>query len=101
MRISRHPILEFKRGEPVAFTFDGVVVSAFTGETIAAALYAAGFRILAHSPNKNRPRGLYCAIGNCSSCMMVVDGEANVKTCIELVRDGMVVESQKDKGTLI
>jgi len=98
MRVSQHPILDFERGAPVNFTFDGAQVSAFTGETIAAALYAAGYRILANSAVKHRPRGFYCAIGNCSSCMMVVNGKANVKTCIELVQDGMVVETQKGRG---
>ena len=101
MRISQHPILDFNRGRPVSFTFDGIPVSAYEGETIAAALYAAGFRTLAHSPSKQRPRGLYCAIGNCSSCMMKVNGKSNVKTCIELVQDGMIVETQKDRGNLI
>jgi len=98
MRLSQHPILDFTRGEPLNFTFDGAPVSAHEGETIAAALYAAGFRTLANSPNKHRPRGLYCAIGNCSSCMMVVNGKANVKSCIELVQDGMVVETQEGRG---
>jgi len=100
MRISQHPILDFNRTTPVKFTFDGAEISAYDNETIAVALHAAGVRTLSHSLNKNRPRGLYCAIGNCSSCVMVVDGEANVRTCVTLVRDGMVVESQKGKGSL-
>jgi len=100
MRISEHPILDFNRGTPIIFTFDGVQVSAFEGETIAAALYAAGYRTLANSPVRHRPRGFFCAIGNCSSCMMVVNGRANVKTCIELVQAGMVVETQKGRGNL-
>ena len=101
MRISNHPILEYKYGNPVTFTFDGNPMSAYDNETIAVALHSAGVRILSHSNIKNRPRGFYCAIGNCSSCMMVVDGEANVKTCTTLVRQGMVVESQKGKGKLL
>jgi len=101
IRISEHPILDFKRGSPVTFFFDGVGITAYEGETIAVALHAAGVRTLAHSANKRRPRGLYCAIGNCSSCAMIVDGEANVKSCIELVREGMVVETQKDRGSLV
>ena len=101
MRISEHPILEFKRGQPVTFTFDGETISAFTGETIAVALHGAGIKTLGRSTEKHRPRGLYCAIGNCSSCIMTVNGESNVKTCIELVADGMVVESQKDRGRLL
>ncbi|MDR2183952.1 MAG: (2Fe-2S)-binding protein [Clostridiales bacterium] len=96
-----HPILDFARGAPVTFTFDGVAVAAFEGEPIAVALHASGVRTLAYSPGPRKlPRGLYCAIGNCASCMMVVDGVANVKSCIELVRDGMVVQTQHDKGSL-
>ena len=100
MRISHHPILDFKRGAPLTFMFDGIQVSSYEGETIAAALYAAGYRTLAYSPVRHRPRGIYCAIGNCSSCMMVVNGKSNVKTCIELVQDGMTVETQKGRGSL-
>ena len=85
----------------MAFTFDGVKVSAYVNDTIAVALHAAGIRTISYSAGKGRPRGLYCAIGNCSSCLVIVDGEPNVRSCIELVRDGMVVETQKDRGTLI
>jgi len=99
MRIENHPILDFKRGTPVCFTFDGETIHAFDSETIAVALHSAGVCKLSFS-QKQRPRGLYCAIGNCSSCMMIVDGEANVKTCTTLVRDGMIVETQVGKGVL-
>jgi len=101
MRIIKHPILDFTQSAQINFTFNGAALSAYEGETIAAALHAAGFRALGHSHNDKRPRGLYCAIGNCSSCMMVVDGESNVKACVELVRDGMMVETQQNKGNLI
>ena len=101
MRINEHPILDFRRGQPITFTFDGKVMAAFDGETIAVALHAAGVRKLSHSTNKRHARGLYCAIGNCASCNMVVDGEPNVKTCVTLVKDGMCVETQVGKGKLI
>ena len=102
MRITEHPILDFNRESAAAitFTFDGTKIIAYEGETIAAALHAAGIRTLSHSTEKQRPRGLYCAIGNCSSCFMIVDGQPNVKTCIVPVKNGMVVETQKDKGAL-
>ncbi|MEL7566757.1 MAG: (2Fe-2S)-binding protein [Dehalobacterium sp.] len=100
MRIVEHPILEFQRGEKVSFFFDGQPVEGYTGETIAAALHAAGIRVLGHSPELHRPRGLFCAIGNCSSCLMVVNGEPNVRICVEKVQPGMQVETQKGKGCL-
>lgn len=101
MRIDEHPILDFNRGRPVSFTFDGKEVSAFEGETVAVALHAAGIRTLSNSAGLARPRGLYCAIGNCSSCHMVVDGESNVKTCVTLVREGMEVRTQIGKGSIL
>ena len=100
MRISEHPILTFKRGREIQFTFDGVPIKTYEGETIAAALHASGIRILSRSLRRHRPRGFFCAIGKCSSCLMEVDGVPNVKTCMVLVRDGMVVKSQTGWGRL-
>jgi sarcosine oxidase subunit alpha len=100
MRIFDHPILEFHRGKPVALTFNQQPIPAFEGETIAAALHAAGVRVLSESARRQRPRGFFCAIGKCSSCLMEVDGIPNVKTCLVLVRDGMTVRSQSGWGEL-
>ena len=100
MRINDHPILNFKRGEKIAFFFNGQEIEGYTGETIAAALHAAGIRELAKSPKLHRPRGLFCAIGNCSSCLMVVDGQPNIRVCVTKVRNGMKVETQQGKGDL-
>lgn len=100
MRITEHPILDFQRGEEVTFFFDGQELKGFEGETIAAALHAAGVRVLGHSHIMHRPRGLFCAIGNCSSCLMVVNGEPNVRVCVEKVQHGMRVETQQGKGCL-
>ena len=100
MRIEQHPILNFERGEKVVFFFNGGEMEGYTNETIAAALHAAGVRELSQSPELHRPRGLFCAIGNCSSCFMVVDGKSNVRVCVEKVKPGIRVESQRGKGDL-
>lgn len=100
MRIEKHPILEFTTGRKVIFTFDGKVMEGFEGETIAAALHAAGVRTMRESGQLHRPRGLFCNIGNCSSCLMVVNGEPNVRVCVERLQEGMIVETQKGKGEL-
>ena len=99
MRLTSHPILEFKRGRKISFSFDGREIEAYEGETIAAALHAAGVRVLSRT-RSGAPRGLFCAIGKCSSCLMTVDGIPNVRTCITPVREGMVVESQRGPGRL-
>ena len=100
MRITQHPILTFDRGKEINFTFNGQPMKGYEGETIAAALHAAGVKELAKSPEKHRPRGFYCAIGNCASCQMTVDGEPNVRTCITLLKEGMNVETQDGKGRI-
>ncbi|KXG73738.1 (2Fe-2S)-binding protein [Thermotalea metallivorans] len=101
MRIEEHPILNFQRGKRVTFTYNGQVLEGYEGETIAAALHAAGVRVLSHSHEKQRPRGFYCAIGNCSSCLMVVNGEPNVRICVEMLQEGMCVNTQIGKGDIL
>lgn len=99
-RITTHPILEFKAGRRVRFTFDGRELEGYEGEPIAAALHACGVRVLGESPRLRRPRGFFCAIGNCSSCLMTVDGRPNVRVCREKLREGMCVTTQRGKGVL-
>lgn len=93
-RIKNHPILDFKKGREVTFTFEGKMMKGYEGETIAAALHAAGVRSLHETEKKHRHRGLFCAIGNCSSCLMKVNGIPNVRVCVEPLREGVVVERQ-------
>jgi len=100
MRVEQHPVLTFERGEKVSFTYNGQDIQAYPTETIAAALHAEGVRKLGESPVLHRPRGLFCAIGNCSSCFMVVDGEPNMRVCVIKVRQGMNVEDQKGRGVI-
>jgi len=98
LRIEEHPVLNFERGERISFFYNDREVEGYLNETIAAALHAAGVRKLGESPELHRPRGLFCAIGNCSSCFMVVDGEPNTRVCVMKVKPGMRVEEQKGRG---
>ena len=100
MRIKEHPILSWDKGKKIKFYFEGEELEGYENETIAAALHANGIRVLRESEELHRPRGLYCAIGNCSSCLMVVDGLPNVRVCVKKLKDGMVVQKQLGKGEL-
>ncbi len=95
MRIEEHPILgTYEKGELVKFTFDGKEMEGYEGEPIAAALRAAGVLVHRHTLKKDEPRGIFCAIGRCTDCVMVVDGEANVRTCVTPLHKGMKVQTQ-------
>ena len=94
-RIWSHPILQFKRDRKIKFYFEGREIEAYEGESIAAALYAIGVDIFSWSVKLNRSRGAFCMIGKCSSCFMKINGIPNTRTCIEPVREGMIVERQR------
>jgi hypothetical protein len=101
MRLEDHPILNFNRGEEIEFYFEGKIMKAYLGETIAAALHANGIKVLSHSTKDHSPRGLYCAIGNCSSCLMTVNKIPNVRVCVELIEAGDDVRVQNGMGDLL
>ncbi len=101
MRIEKHPILDFERGKEVKFYFGEIEMAGYEGETIAAALHANGVMELSHSEENHRPRGFYCAIGNCSSCLMEVNGVPNVRVCVEDLEEGMKVNLQKGMGDVL
>jgi hypothetical protein len=94
-RITTHPILGDLPSVPlVEFTFDGAVVSGREGEPIAAALIAAGYRVLRTMPRFGDARGGYCMVGRCTDCLVVVDGLPNVPACRTPVSAGQAVRTQ-------
>ncbi len=94
-RIKEHPILgEQEKGELVTFMFDGKEVTGYEGEPIAAALKASGLMVHRYTAKEHKPRGIFCAIGRCTDCVMVVDGVPNVRTCITPLKAGMDVKTQ-------
>jgi hypothetical protein len=99
-RIDRHPILTFEERSPVNFLFEGRPMTGRQGETIAAALAANGIRLFRHAEKTGRPRGFFCAVGKCASCLMVVDGQPNTMVCMEPLREGVQVERQRGRGKL-
>lgn len=94
-RIARHPILGSpERGDLVTFSYDGRELEGYEGEPIAMALHAAGVVIHRYTAKRHDPRGIFCAIGRCTDCVMVVDGKPNVRTCMTPLMAGMDVRTQ-------
>jgi len=69
LRIDNHPILEFKRGKRITFQFEGKQIEAYEKESIAAALFASGVKVFSRSKRFDNPKGWFCGIGKCCSCM--------------------------------
>jgi hypothetical protein len=73
------------------FTFDGATVPFSPGQSVGAALLAAGIRTLRTTRRDGRPRGLFCAIGACFDCLVEVDGVPDQRACLEPALAGMRV----------
>ncbi len=97
-RVTEHPILELEKKAEVPIVVDGKTLFAREGETVAAALLANGIRVFRHTAKRHEPRGLFCGIGQCTDCVMEIDGVPNQRTCMTIVRDGMQVRTQVGNG---
>lgn len=78
----------------IEFTFDGEKINAITGQSVAAALLAASHRTLRKSRFNNNDRGVFCGIGICFDCLVVIDGITNQRACLIEAKPGMRVQTQ-------
>ena len=86
------------RTEVVAFTFDGRPMTAEAGQTVGAALLAAGVRSWRRTRSGGRPRGLFCGIGACWDCLVDVNDDQALRACLVPVRAGDEVRTSDSTG---
>ena len=91
MRLS-HPTIR-PVGRAITFRFGGTPIEALEGETIAAALSAAGI-VAFRNTASGAPRGLHCGMGACFDCVVTVDGRIGQRACMLKAADGMVVTGE-------
>jgi predicted molibdopterin-dependent oxidoreductase YjgC len=84
----------------VRIEIEGEIYEARAGDTVAAALLAAGRTHCRTTPVSGAPRAPYCMMGVCFECLVRVDGVANRQACMLIVREGMRIELQRGKREL-
>ncbi len=84
-------------GSTLAVTVDGRTVEAREGDTVAAALLAAGIDRCRTTAVSGAPRAPYCLMGVCFDCLVTIDGVGNRQGCLVAVRAGMAIETQAGK----
>ncbi len=84
-------------GTTVAVTIDGKPHHAREGDSVAAAILAAGLARSRTTPVSGAPRGPFCMMGVCFDCLVVIDGVGNRQGCLVRVADGMAIETQQGK----
>ncbi len=80
------------------FDFDGRPVPFRAGQSIGAALVAAGVLSWRSTRVRGRPRGVFCGIGVCFDCLIIVDGRPNVRACLEPAKERLDVRRQDGSG---
>jgi D-hydroxyproline dehydrogenase subunit gamma len=82
-----------ERAGAVTITVDGTALTAREGDSVAAALLAAGRRAFRATAVSGTPRGPLCMMGACFDCVVTIDGERNVQACLVRVADGMRIDT--------
>ena len=84
-------------GVALTLTVDGKAIRARTGDTVAAAMLAAGIERCRTTAVSGAPRAPYCLMGVCFDCLVTIDGVGSRQACLVPVRAGMAVETQLGK----
>jgi sarcosine oxidase subunit alpha len=85
------------KGATLILKVDGREIRACDGDTVAAALLAAGIKHIRTTPVSGAPRAPYCLMGVCFDCLVMIDGVGSRQACLVPVREGMTVETQQGK----
>jgi predicted molibdopterin-dependent oxidoreductase YjgC len=88
---------EIARGPELEVLIEGRPVTAHLGETVATVLLAEG-QLAMRTTVDGSPRGVFCGMGVCFDCLVVVDGVPGTRACVTWVRDGMTVSRQDGPG---
>ena len=88
--------------EPAAFNFafNGAPVPARSGQTVAAALLAAGIRNF-RKTNSGQDRGVFCGMGICQDCLVEIEGAPNRRACLFQAKAGLSVRTQQARSDAV
>jgi predicted molibdopterin-dependent oxidoreductase YjgC len=84
---------ELERGPALTVVVEGRPVTAYLGETVATVLLAEG-HLAMRTTVDGSPRGVFCGMGVCFDCLVVVDDQPNTRACMTFVAEGMRVSRQ-------
>jgi sarcosine oxidase subunit alpha len=79
----------------IVFDFEGRAVTAREGDSVAAALIAAGLRGFRATAISGASRAPWCMMGVCFDCLIEIDGVGSRQACMMRVQPGMRVRRQR------
>ncbi|MFT5501940.1 MAG: NADPH-dependent 2,4-dienoyl-CoA reductase/sulfur reductase-like enzyme, partial [Woeseiaceae bacterium] len=81
-----------KQGSDCQIEFEGVHIDAIAGESIAAALTAAG-KLALKRDKSGAARGFFCGMGACLDCQVSIDGGPAQRACLTKIQPEMKIRS--------
>lgn len=81
------------RGREIEVILNGNKIKAFEGETVATMMMAENL-VAMRTTTELQLRGVYCGMGVCFDCLVVVDGIANTRACMTWLKPGMNIATQ-------
>ena len=84
-----------QRGEPITIVVDGEEIPVYRGETLIAAMLAAGKRTTRYTRRGHEPRGMFCGMGVCFDCAVTLEDASSVRSCVTFAEDGMRVRTRE------
>jgi thioredoxin reductase len=76
-------------------TVNGESVEAAPGQTVAAVLLTNGRSSWRTTRFAGRPRGVFCGIGACYDCLVVVNGIPDIRACQRTIAEGDAITTQQ------
>ncbi|KJZ09993.1 MULTISPECIES: (2Fe-2S)-binding protein [unclassified Halomonas] len=84
-----------RRDQPSLTVFvDDTPVKVYAGDSVAAAVLAAGCLPSRRTAVSGDPRAPYCLMGACFECLLTIDDRPNQQGCMTEVRDQMRITFQ-------
>lgn len=85
------------KSDTVTIHFEGQRLQVPAGESVAAAILAAGPEYTRTTAISGARRAPYCMMGTCFECLMEIDGAGNRQACMIPVAEGMQIRRQQGK----
>ncbi|WID98806.1 (2Fe-2S)-binding protein [Bosea vestrisii] len=86
--------------QAVTIFIDGRPVAAELGESVAAVLLRQQEGWSRTTPVSQSPRAPYCMMGVCFECLVEIDGQGSVQSCLTPVAAGMRIARQQGRRSL-
>ena len=95
--VSKPTRLEPSTEPGIGFTFEGMALTAAPGDSVAAALLAAGIVDIRDTAVSGTGRGPFCMMGACYDCLVEIDGASNCQACMVGVTEGLDIRRMRGK----